>query len=81
MTQWFYNGAMRAYPFRDVPARDRAELLLRYHRQRVDWDKDSCPHTRALYRIKRTLVWRNIAEGRAMAAEHRKSEALLRLYA
>lgn len=72
---------MLPFPSRAMPAQDRLHSLLRYHRQRIDWDAESCPHTRAIARLKRTRVFRNHCEAVEAAGRQRLSDRLLSAYA
>jgi hypothetical protein len=72
---------MLAYPNRTLPAQERISSLLRYHRQRIDWDADICPHTRAIARIKRTRIYRDYCNAGQSAARQRTSDRLLSAYA
>ena len=72
---------MLPFPSRVMPARSRVHSLLRYHRQRIDWDAESCPHTRAIARLKRTRVYRGHCEGMESSARQRLSDRLLSAYA
>jgi hypothetical protein len=72
---------MLAYPNRTVPVQERIHSLLRYHRQRIDWAADTCPHTRAIARIKRTRVYKGYCNAVESAARQRASDRLLSAYA
>ncbi len=72
---------MLAYPNRTMPTQERIPSLLRYHRQRIDWAADTCPHTRAIARIKITRAYRDYCNAGQSAARQRASDRLLSAYA
>lgn len=72
---------MLPFPSRAIPTQDRLHSLLRYHRQRIDWNAESCPHTRAIARLKRTRVFRDHCEATGAASRQRQSDRLLSAYA
>ena len=72
---------MLAYPNRAMSTQERIPSLLRYHRQRIDWAADTCPHTRAIARIKTTRAYQDYCNAGQSAARQRASDRLLSAYA